>query len=75
MITMTFDRLPRNETETDSEYYYRIIDTFGLDMEDEELQDEGYRILDHLWLHTDSEEERDKMCTRPDKEPMDDEQK
>lgn len=65
MITMTFDRLPRNETETDSEYYYRIIDTFGLDMEDEELQDEVYRILDHLWLHTDSEEERDKMQTRP----------
>lgn len=75
MITMKFDKLPRNETETDSEYYFRILDTFGLDHEDEQLQDEVYEILNHIWWNTESEEEQDKICNRPRAKPVNDEQK
>lgn len=75
MITMTFDKLPRNETETDSEYYYRILDKFGLNQEDEDLREEVWDMLNHIWWHTESEEERDKMCARRDTKPVNDEQK
>lgn len=52
-----FDRLPRNEGESDSEYYWRLIDTLapnGTNCDDVELDD----MLSFLWKNAERDEVR-----------------
>ena len=63
-IMKTFDRLPRNDSETDSEYYWRLIDTLAPDGLNCEADAELDEMLSYLWKNADRDEV-EKMNNRP----------